>query len=325
MHTACLVPGRRAACPPVCRVLYRQDGCWTNQSTGRQGGTSGTRAKIPEQRIDRERAGVVREKAWGLLEGQRGIESFAREDLVQEGKATIMRQALVIRHVACEDLGTLAGVLQQRGLAVRYVEAGAEDLAQLNPLAPAVLIVLGGPIGVYQAQDYPFLADELRLLERRLAADLPTLGICLGAQLMARALGAKVYVGPRKEIGWAPLQLSEAGWRSCLAQLAKREVAVLHWHGDTFDLPAGATPLASTPAYDNQAFAWGTRGLALQCHVEVTTRGLERWFISHAHEIERTPGVSVGQLRQDTQCYAPRLQVRAACCWQTWLHKVLAP
>ena len=127
-----------------------------------------------------------------------------------------MRLALVIRHVACEDLGNLALVLQQRGLVVRYVEAGIEDLTQLNPLAPEVLIVLGGPIGVYQEHDYPFLTDELRVLERRLAADLPTLGICLGAQLMARALGARVYAGPRKEIGWSPLQLSEAGRRSCL-------------------------------------------------------------------------------------------------------------
>ncbi|HEY5867263.1 MAG TPA: glutamine amidotransferase, partial [Candidatus Tectomicrobia bacterium] len=181
-----------------------------------------------------------------------------------------MRQALVIRHVAFEDLGNLAIVLQQRGLTVRYVEAGTENLAQLNPLTPEVLIVLGGPIGVYQERDYPCLTDELRLLERRLAADLPTLGICLGSQLMARALGARVYPGPYKELGWSPLRLSEAGRRSCLAYLARGETAVLHWHGDTFDLPAGATRLASTPYYENQAFAWGKRGLALLCHAEVT-------------------------------------------------------
>src|SRR5262249_57807158 len=125
-----------------------------------------------------------------------------------------------------------------------------------------VLIVLGGPIGVYQEQDYPFLTDELRVLERRLAADLPTLGICLGAQLMARALGAKVYAGPRKEIGWSPLHLSAAGRRSCLAPLAKRQAAVLHWHGDTFDLPAGATHLASTPDYPHPALACGPPGPA---------------------------------------------------------------
>src|SRR5262249_17403634 len=148
---------------------------------------------------------------------------------------TTVRQALVIRHVACEDLGNLAGVLQRRGLVVRYVEAGLDDVGQLKPPAPQGLIVLGGPIGVYPEKGYPFLTDELRVLEQRLAADRPTLGICLGAQLMARALGAKVYAGPCKEIGWASLQLSEAGRRSCLVQLAQREAAVLHWHGDTFD------------------------------------------------------------------------------------------
>jgi GMP synthase (glutamine-hydrolysing) len=234
-----------------------------------------------------------------------------------------MRLALVIRHVACEDLGNLAPVLQQRGLAVRYVEAGIDDLRQLHPMTPEILIVLGGPIGAYQVHDYPFVTDELRMLERRLAADLPTLGICLGAQLMARALGAKVYTGPRKEIGWSPLQLHDAGWQSCLAQLAKGRTAVLHWHGDTFDLPAGATHLASTPDYQNQAFAWGRRALALQGHAEVTARGLERWFISHAHELEHTPGLSVEQLRRDTRRHAPQLQVPAACCWQTWLNEVI--
>jgi GMP synthase (glutamine-hydrolysing) len=236
-----------------------------------------------------------------------------------------VRLAMVIRHVACEDLGNLAPALQQRGLRVRYVEAGIDDLGQLNPLTPEVLVILGGPIGVSQEIAYPFLTDELRLLERRLAAALPTLGICLGAQLMARALGAKVYAGPHPEIGWAPLQLSEAGRRSCLAPLANRQTAILHWHGDTFDLPPGATHLASTPAYDNQAFAWGTRGLALQCHAEVTLPGLEGWFVSHAHEIEHTPGLSVAQLRQETQRHAPRLQTRAARCWHAWLGDVLEP
>jgi GMP synthase (glutamine-hydrolysing) len=234
-----------------------------------------------------------------------------------------VRLALVIRHVACEDLGNLAQVLDQHGLVSRYVEAGVDDLAQLNPLGPDLVIVLGGPIGVDQESSYPFLTDELRLLERRLAADRPTLGICLGAQLMARALGAKVYAGPHKELGWASVQLSEAGQRSCVAELTKRQTAVLHWHGDTFDLPAGATHLASTPAYDNQAFAWGSRGLALQFHAEVTAPGLERWFTSHAHEIEHTPGVSVAQLRQDTLRHAPRLHARAARCWQTWLNQVI--
>ena len=129
--------------------------------------------------------------------------------------------------------------------------------------------------------------------------------------------------GPYKEFGWSPLRLSEAGRRSCLRYPVKGETAVLHWHGDTFDVPAGATPLASTPHYENQAFAWGKRGLALLCHAEVTACGLERWFIGHASEIGLLPRVSVAQLRQDTQHYAPRLQVRAVSCWHAWLTQVV--
>jgi GMP synthase (glutamine-hydrolysing) len=236
-----------------------------------------------------------------------------------------VRAALIIRHVACEDLGNLAPVLQQHGLAVRYIEAGSDDIAHLNPVSPALLVVLGGPISVYQEHLYPFVTDELRLLERRLAADLPTLGICLGAQLIARSLGAKVYAGPHKEIGWAPLQLTEAGRRSGLGQLANHHVDVLHWHGDTFDLPDDARHLASTADYENQAFAWGRRILGVQFHAEVTARGLERWFITHAHEIDDTPGLNVGRLRQDTARCAPRLQARAATCWHTWLNEVIEP
>jgi GMP synthase (glutamine-hydrolysing) len=205
--------------------------------------------------------------------------------------------------------------LQQRGLVVRYVEAGVDDLTQLNPLSPEVLFVLGGPIGVYQEHECTFLTDELRLLERRLQADLPTLGICLRAQLMARALGARVYLGHRKEMGWAPLQFSEAGRRSCLKYLARADAAVLHWHGDTFDLPAGATHLASTPGYQNQAFNWGKRGLAVQFHAEVPALSVERWLIAYGEEIALTPGMNVMKLREDTRRYAPQLRVHAASCW----------
>jgi GMP synthase (glutamine-hydrolysing) len=227
--------------------------------------------------------------------------------------------------MAFEDLGNLAEVLHQNDFAVTYLEAGLDDLRQLDPLAPDVLIVLGGPIGAYEEAIYPFLLDELQLLERRLAADLPVIGICLGAQLMARALGAKVYPGPVKELGWAPLLLSEQGRHSPMQHLSEDRTAVLHWHGDTFDVPRCAMPLAATPAYVNQAFAWGKRGLAIQFHPEVTAPGLERWLIGHACEINTTPGVSVLQLRQDTRRYAADLQVQAMKFWQAWLDTALMP
>lgn len=230
-----------------------------------------------------------------------------------------MKTVTVIRHLAFEDLGSLETVLRQQGFTISYVEAGLHSIARINPISPDIVVILGGPIGAYDEQNYPFIIDELRLLERRLEADLPTLGICLGAQLMARSLGARVYPGAEKEIGWSPLNLSDAGRRSSLRHLAAAHTNVLHWHGDTFDLPVGATHLASSAKYQNQAFSWGICSLGLQFHPEVTARGLERWFIGHACEISATSDVSLTKLRQDTASYAKQLEVQAAEFWQAWL------
>jgi GMP synthase (glutamine-hydrolysing) len=149
------------------------------------------------------------------------------------------RTAIAVRHVAFEDLGLLAPILADAGWASSYCNAPTDDLGDPSLAEADLLIVLGGPIGVYDGADYPFLGAEIALLERRLARGLPMLGICLGAQLMARALGARVFSGPVKEIGWWRISLTEAGLASCLAPLADAASAVLHWHGDTFDLPAG--------------------------------------------------------------------------------------
>ncbi len=216
-----------------------------------------------------------------------------------------------IRHVAFEDLGSFAPVLAGRGYEVRTFEAGVDDLASLDPAAADLLVVLGGPIGADEESLYPFLLDELRLVEARLKAGRPTLGICLGAQIMARTLGARVHPNPAgKEIGWSPLVLSAAGERSALAALDG--CAVLHWHGDTFDLPEGAELLASTAVTPNQAFSWGAAALGLQFHVEAVGRDLERWFIGHALEIAKTPGIAVPSLRDATRFHAPALEARAA-------------
>lgn len=232
------------------------------------------------------------------------------------------KNAVVIRHLAFEDLGTLADALTQQNYAVNYLEAGVDNLAKIDSEKTDLLIILGGPIGVYDEPDYPFLSDELSLLQNRLKADLPTLGICLGSQLIARALGASVYAGSGKEIGWSKLELTEEGINSPLADLSPENTSVLHWHGDTFDLPVDATLLASTSKYKNQAFSWKKNCLALQFHPEVTTIGLERWFIGHAAEISTTPDVTVTKLRQDTVIYGEKLEVYANQFWQTWLSEL---
>jgi GMP synthase (glutamine-hydrolysing) len=233
-----------------------------------------------------------------------------------------MREAVAIRHVPFEDMGTFADVLDAEGYRIRYLEAGLDDLAALDPLEPDLLMILGGPIGVYDESAYPFITDELTLLKERLTEQRPTLGICLGCQLMARALGAKVYPGGRKEIGWSPLSLSEEGEHSVLRYLSPGQTQVLHWHGDTFDLPEGATLLASSEMYENQAFSWGARALALQFHPEVTVTGMERWFIGHANEIGSTPEISVEQLRRDTALWGPRLEQEGRAFFEEWLKSV---
>lgn len=235
-----------------------------------------------------------------------------------------MRSVVALRHVAFEDLGSFRGVLEAQGFKVGYRDAALDDLGAVDPLEPDMLVVLGGPIGAYEDDIYPFLRHELRVIEKRLAADRPTLGICLGSQLMARVLGARVYPGPRKEIGWSPLILSDEGRQSCLAPLAPELTSVLHWHGDTFDLPSGALCLASTADYANQAFAFGRAALALQFHAEATAAGLERWFIGHACEIAAADGVSVPQLRADTQRHGEALERQGAACLTRWLAELEA-
>jgi GMP synthase (glutamine-hydrolysing) len=232
------------------------------------------------------------------------------------------RTALVLRHVEFEHLGILGPLLAGRGLQIDMRDAPVADLRGIDVRAPDLLVVLGGPIGVYEQDLYPFLTDELRLIERRLAAGRPLLGVCLGAQLIAHALGARVYPGKTKEIGFAPVALTDAGGGSALAPL-NPDVAVLHWHGDTFDLPAGAVRLASTGLTPNQAFAAGDAVLGLQFHAEVDWREIERWLVGHAHEIASVPGLAVTALREDARRLGPPLMQAGRRVFEAWLDAAL--
>lgn len=225
----------------------------------------------------------------------------------------------VIRHVMFEDLGVLADLFAARGWAVSFIEAPVADWSAVDLLTPGLLVVLGGPVGVYEDDLYPFLKAEREAIARRLAADRPTLGICLGAQLIAAALGARVYPNREKEIGWSPLILSAAGYESPVRFVGAEHTFMFHWHGDTFDLPQGATLLAGTGACLHQAFRWGKGTLAFQCHPEVRGADLEKWFVGHAVEIAATPGVHVKTLRADTRRYAAALERQARLCFDAWL------
>lgn len=229
-----------------------------------------------------------------------------------------MKLAIAIRHVAFEDLGSAGAVLSHHGFTVRYHDVGLADFSALDPVAADLLVVLGGPIGVYEEERYPFLREELALLATRLAASRPTLGICLGAQLMAKALGAAVYPGHCKEIGFAPITLTAAGEASCLAPFGAPGAVALHWHGDTFDLPPGAVRLAATEAYPNQAFALGANILACQFHPEATVVGFERWLIGHTAELTAA-GIGVPDLRAAAARHGPDVERHGTASLDQWL------
>ncbi|MEB3767820.1 glutamine amidotransferase [Acinetobacter sp. MD2] len=219
-----------------------------------------------------------------------------------------------IQHLAFEDLGSLEDIFHQHGFRIRYFEAGIDDLSPALAY-DGLTVILGGPIGVYEQEDYPFLINEIAGLKQRLAQNKPTLGICLGAQLIAHALGAKVYAGHEKEIGWSELSIAEVE-NNPLAAL--KDTAVLHWHGDTFDLPEHATLLASSRLYPNQAFAIGKQILGLQFHIEVAQDSLESWLIGHTCEL-RHAGIAIPPLRQDNLKYAAKLEHAA----QAVIHEFL--
>lgn len=223
-----------------------------------------------------------------------------------------------IQHLAFEDLGSLEDVFYQLGFRVRYFEAGVDDLTAAFA-HDGLTIILGGPIGIYETEDYPFLKDEIALLKQRLAADKPTLGICLGAQLIAYALGAKVYAGHQKEIGWSPLSLSLRP-NQVLSPLLNN-VHVLHWHGDTFDLPENAALLASSDIYTNQAFEVGNNILALQFHIETTEEHFEKWLIGHTCEL-RSANISIQKLREENKKYAQNLEHAAFEIIQKFLKRI---
>jgi GMP synthase (glutamine-hydrolysing) len=186
-----------------------------------------------------------------------------------------VKRALVVRHVPFEGIAGFAAPLAAAGFATGQLDAGEPGFAEADFLAPDLLVLMGGPMAVYERDEHPWIEGELARLAARIAAGLPTLGVCLGGQMIAAALGAEVARGPMREVGFAPIELTEAGRASPLAALDG--VPLLHWHGDRFDVPQGATLLARTEAAP-QAFAIG-HTLALQCHPEMgdPDDGIDRW------------------------------------------------
>ena len=176
------------------------------------------------------------------------------------------RRALIIRHVPHEGLAGFRDPIEAAGYHVDRIDVSDAVFPTLDLAEPDLLIMMGGPMGVYEQDRHPWITCQLRRLERRLDAGRPTLGVCFGAQMIAQALGGDVYPGPAKEVGFHPVTVFDAP-DNPLKHLEGK--SVLHWHGDTFTLPKDVERLASSHVYENQAFRRGNTILALQFHAEM--------------------------------------------------------
>ncbi len=194
-----------------------------------------------------------------------------------------MAKVLVFQHVAAEPLGTLDPMLRQRGHRIRYVNFHREPKASPGIDRYQALIVLGGPMMPDQADRHPHLTTEIRCIEEALKQDMPVLGICLGAQLLAHTLGAPLRPAPAWEIGWYDVKPTPEAAADPVFCSLTHTVPVFQWHGYTFDLPSGATQLARSELCDNQAIRYGQKAYGLQFHLELDERLINRWLTLPAY------------------------------------------
>ena len=181
---------------------------------------------------------------------------------------------LVLQHIACEPPGVYEDVLLRRNAQITRVEL--DEGKPLPDRSFDAIVVMGGPMSVNDEDEHPWLRDEKRMLAGAVNGGIPVWGACLGVQLLASALGAKVYSGSEPEVGLLPVTLTEEGRSDPVLGSLPSEVITLQWHGDTFDLPDGATLLASSSAYPNQAFRV-RNAYGVQFHLEVTPAMADEW------------------------------------------------
>lgn len=231
-----------------------------------------------------------------------------------------MKTALVIRHTPYEGIAGFRDPIEAAGYTIDRIDVTDPSFPDQDFIAPDLLVIMGGPMAVYERAEHPWIAHEIERITERIAADCPILGVCLGAQMIAAAMGAEVYPGGVMEIGFAPIALNAAGMASPLRHVA--DLPLLHWHGDTFDLPEGTELLASTSLYRRQAFRRGPNLLALQCHPEMGDDPRFDLWIEDLPTGQAPAGTTAEILRRDHAAHGPAAVKAGRAMIAEWLSQL---
>lgn len=237
-------------------------------------------------------------------------------------------KVLVFQHVPFEPLGTLDPLLKEHGFRIRYVNFSRDPSQRPRVAGYDALIVLGGPMNVDETAEYPNLATELGLIGEALERGRHVLGICLGAQLLAKALGGSVAANGAHEIGWYEVRTTPAGAADPVLSALDAPAPLFHWHGDRFELPPGAIRLAESDLCDNQAFRCGDLALGLQFHLEVDRPLIERWLTVPVNRrlLKRLEGrVDPQAIRRQTPALIDALEAQSRRVFGCWIEQFGLP
>lgn len=228
-----------------------------------------------------------------------------------------MNEVIVLQHAGCEAPGLIAKAIERKGVGINTVRGFAGQAVPAEMGAAAGLVIMGGPMGVYETDRYPFLRRELALIESALHEEKPVLGVCLGSQLLASALGAEVKRGKQKEIGWHAVRLADEAADDPLLLDLKKEFMAWHWHGDVYDLPAGCVRLAKSGLTPNQAIRYGSKAYGFLFHMEITPEILGGMIQTFADELKEE-GIDGGELARESATHLARLRAMGQQVFERW-------
>ena len=240
-----------------------------------------------------------------------------------EQKRKAAASVTILQHIHCETPGIISDCLQSAGIDMHFVRTFERNSIPSSLDTQAGLIVMGGPMSVYDHEQFPFLLEEQRLIEKALKDDKPVLGVCLGSQLLAATLGAEVKGGVQKEIGWYPVTLTESAASDALWKELPARFTAYHWHGDVFDLPQGAVSLASSDMTPCQGFRYGVHAYGFLFHMEVTEKIIKNMVAEFKDELEEQR-ITAGSIIQKTRDYLSELQTIGGKVFRRWV-KSLKP